>query len=73
MIFPKFLFAHAAVLAFAVPEWIAGVGIFALAIVFIYFLVGAFRAQMKWEDEKEAHRRYGGSAPPKKSIRKLKL
>jgi hypothetical protein len=31
----------------------------------IYLLVGSIRSQMKWDEEKEAHRRYGGRAPRK--------
>ena len=49
--------------------WIIAIPAGALA---LYFLVGAFRSHMRWEDEKELHRRYGGDAPPKTEIRKLK-
>lgn len=62
---PKILFAHAVTLATAVPTWLAWLGIGALGIAFVYFLVGAIRAQMKWDEEKEAPRRFGGKAPKK--------
>jgi len=48
------------------------VAILLLAAVVIYLLVGAVRSWLKWEEEKRLHRRFGGDAPPKKEVRKLK-
>lgn len=36
-----------------------------LAALAIYFLVGTIRARMKWDEEKAAHRKFGGRAPRK--------
>jgi hypothetical protein len=42
----------------------------AVAVIVLFF--GAVRSWIRWEEDKEFHRRYGGSAPPKKEVRKLK-
>ena len=31
----------------------------------VYFLFSAIRASMKWDEDKAAHRKYGGRAPRK--------
>ena len=65
MFIPKFLLTHSVTLATSIPNWLTLVAIVLLAIAFVYFLIGALRAKMKWEDEKEARRRFGGTAPKK--------
>lgn len=48
--------------------WLIIIPVGALA---VYFLIGAIRAHLRWEDEKELHLHHGGDAPPKNEIRKL--
>jgi len=36
-----------------------------LALAVLYFFVGAYRSQVKWEREKSDHRKHGGTAPKK--------
>ena len=65
MLLPKFQFVHAMFLASAVPTWLDLVGIIILGIAFVYFFIGWLRASYKHDHEKEAHRRFGGTAPKK--------
>ncbi len=65
MLFPKVIFAHELFAATVIPNWLTLVGIVVAGIAFVYFFIGWLRASIKHDEEKEAHRRFGGTAPKK--------
>lgn len=41
-------------------DW-AGLGV--LAVLFIWLFLGWLKAHIKWDEEKRAHRKFGGTLP----------
>jgi membrane protein implicated in regulation of membrane protease activity len=70
ILLPKVGFVHSAVLAGAIPAkldigWLDIALMIILSLALIYLFVGWLRATIRWNEEKQAHRRYGGTAPKK--------
>jgi hypothetical protein len=70
MFVPKFFLVHDVMFA-VVLNWVDWCAVILLGAATVYFLIGAVRSHIRWEDEKELHRHHGGDAPPKTEIRKL--